>query len=332
MDGTADRTVKQRSGWHGIGFLVAIATSAGAFGQSVVTGSGTPGKVPVWTDVTTVGDSAITQSETNVGIGTDTPQFTFDVSAANGIKLGLEGSGGGQLRLGNNPNDNSIYFEGFSTDGTDSANSMLFTGRLGRPLPYLQFIGTHDVFWTGSSGQVRIEDLSDRNHLNIRPNAGNGGWLSLTEDSVADRWVMGIRPADDHLYFAIGNPISNANRVIFASNGDISTTGAVGASTGFSVAGQPVINGSGRWVGDLTGLQGPPGATGPQGPAGPTGPAGPAVHTSSLCYVATTACNLACAGRVVASAGFGGGNCTVTSDSGTCTNGGGIGWCCVCSP
>ena len=38
---------------------------------------------------------------------------------------------------------------------------------------------------------------------------------------------------------------------------------------------QPVIDGTGRWVGDPLGLQGEPGPTGPEGPPGPAGPAGP---------------------------------------------------------
>ena len=58
-----------------------VLLSMHAKAQGVVTGSGTPGKAPVWTDVTTIGDSAITQGGTNVGIGTDTPLFALDVSA-----------------------------------------------------------------------------------------------------------------------------------------------------------------------------------------------------------------------------------------------------------
>ncbi len=42
-----------------------------------------------------------------------------------------------------------------------------------------------------------------------------------------------------------------------------------------SVGERVVIDAGGRWVGDPTGLQGPPGAAGAQGPAGPQGPRGP---------------------------------------------------------
>lgn len=46
-----------------------------------------------------------------------------------------------------------------------------------------------------------------------------------------------------------------------------------------SIMGSPVINETGQWVGDPTGLQGPPGedgAPGSPGPPGPPGPEGPA--------------------------------------------------------
>jgi len=44
--------------------------------------------------------------------------------------------------------------------------------------------------------------------------------------------------------------------------------------TSVSIAGQTVIDATGKWVGATTGLVGPTGATGPAGPAGPTGEKG----------------------------------------------------------
>ncbi|MCA9537930.1 MAG: collagen-like protein, partial [Myxococcales bacterium] len=46
--------------------------------------------------------------------------------------------------------------------------------------------------------------------------------------------------------------------------------------TSVTVAGRPVINAQGQWVGDPSGLRGPAGPEGPAGPAGPVGPQGPA--------------------------------------------------------
>lgn len=70
----------------------------------------------------------------NVGIGTATPAYKLDVSAKS-IKLGLEGNGGGQLILKNNPGDNKIFLEAFDTGGGGSAAEMLLTGKDGGNAP-----------------------------------------------------------------------------------------------------------------------------------------------------------------------------------------------------
>lgn len=51
-------------------------------------------------------------------------------------------------------------------------------------------------------------------------------------------------------------------------------SGVLSLTGSLSVGGTAVINDSGQWVGDPTGLEGPPGPQGPAGPEGPPGPAG----------------------------------------------------------
>ena len=46
-------------------------------------------------------------------------------------------------------------------------------------------------------------------------------------------------------------------------------------SGNFAINGLEIIDSTGKWVGDLTGMQGPPGPQGEQGPVGPQGPEGP---------------------------------------------------------
>jgi|ERR1051326_8117874 hypothetical protein len=72
----------------------------------------------------------------NVGIGiaNPDPNYKLDVKAK-AIKLGLEDNGGGQLVLKNNPGDNKIFLEAFSSDGTANATELLLTGRNGGFLP-----------------------------------------------------------------------------------------------------------------------------------------------------------------------------------------------------
>jgi hypothetical protein len=80
-------------------------------------------------------------------------------------------------------------------------------------------------------------------------------------------------------------PIQSVPYAIMAGdvNGDIHPKSV-------SIGGTPVIDNSGHWVGDPTGLRGPAGPTGPVGPQGPqgpqgeTGPAGPpfaSIYTDS---------------------------------------------------
>ncbi len=89
-----------------------------------------------------------------------------------------------------------------------------------------------------------------------------------------------------------------------------------------------------------TGPQGPVGATGPQGPQGAQGPTGPAVHTSAICvngaysgYLCLTKTCSCDGGRLISKVWS---NCTVTSDTGSCSAltaaYGCAGQCCVCAP
>jgi hypothetical protein len=70
------------------------------------------------------------------------PNYSLNVNVASGksIKLGLEGNGGGQLILANNPNDNKIYLEAFSKDGKGSAAELLLTGQYGANVPKLSLL------------------------------------------------------------------------------------------------------------------------------------------------------------------------------------------------
>jgi hypothetical protein len=61
-----------------------------------------------------------------------------------------------------------------------------------------------DVSGTDGRIQSRV-DSSDGSTINVRPNAGKCGWISYTEDAVADRWGIGVKNGDSKLYFASGN-------------------------------------------------------------------------------------------------------------------------------
>ncbi len=79
------------------------------------------------------------------------------------IKLGLEENGGGQLILANNPNDNKIYLEAFSTAGDDSAAELLLTGRNAGAVPRLSLVADT----TYVSGNVGIGTTSPTQKLDV---------------------------------------------------------------------------------------------------------------------------------------------------------------------
>jgi hypothetical protein len=88
----------------------------------------------------------------NVGIGNASPQYALDVRATGAIKLGLEGNGGGQLVLANNPNDNRIWLEAYNSAGNGHATEMLLTGHFGQNVPQLTFAADH----TQANGDLRL--------------------------------------------------------------------------------------------------------------------------------------------------------------------------------
>ena len=112
--------------------------------------------------------SSLTLSTDKVGIGTTDPQGKLDVSSnivLNGntktqlsatgdssvlkgglIVLDLSPVGGGQLQIGSNTNDDKIFLEGFSRDGSGHASEMLITGRFAGVFLYSPSLPTSYVF------------------------------------------------------------------------------------------------------------------------------------------------------------------------------------------
>ncbi|HKQ72638.1 MAG TPA: hypothetical protein VJ810_02845 [Blastocatellia bacterium] len=90
-------------------------------------------------------DKMVINDAGHVGIGLTNPGRVLDVRAASGIKLGLEGSGGGQLILANNANDNRVYMEAFSADGNGHAAELLLTGRFAAAVPQISLVAATTV-------------------------------------------------------------------------------------------------------------------------------------------------------------------------------------------
>lgn len=64
------------------------------------------------------------------------------LQTSHGAVIGLQGTGGGQLVVANNPSDNRIYLEAFSSDLSSSATELLLTGKNAENVPLLSLFAT----------------------------------------------------------------------------------------------------------------------------------------------------------------------------------------------
>ncbi|WP_054773724.1 hypothetical protein [Methylogaea oryzae] len=140
----------------------------------------------------------IDQNTGNVGIGTITPSRSFDVKA-NAIKLGLEGNGGGQLILANNRDDNCVYMEAFSKDGTGHASEFLLTGRAAENVPKLSLRADT----TTITGNLGVGTQVPKSSLEIRKDASGalGPVLTLSNNAGS----AGAGTAVDFNTYDVGN-------------------------------------------------------------------------------------------------------------------------------
>ena len=139
----------------------------------------------------TTAHSILTLRTNNAGGGN--PFISFDVNDVTGWAMGVDNADSDKFKLGwgwSSVSANTALTVATSTlrvgIGTESPTSRL------------------DVCGADGKIQSRV-DNSDGSTINVRPNAGKCGWISYTEDAVADRWGIGVKNGDAKLYFASGN-------------------------------------------------------------------------------------------------------------------------------
>jgi hypothetical protein len=103
------------------------------------------------------------------------------------MRFSLEGNGGGQLVVANNPNDNRIYLEAFNTTGNGSAAEFLLTGFNATSVPQI----TLRADTTFTSGNLRTHAVIVEDQV---PDL-------LTNDGAFYRWQGQVYiNVDDNLY------------------------------------------------------------------------------------------------------------------------------------
>ncbi len=81
------------------------------------------------------------------------------------------------------------------------------------------------------SGQLTINvPPNNGGTVNIRPSAGDHGYITFTENAVADRWAIGVSPADGNFYWRVPYPTSTPVMSL-GTNGNLNLAGSIIGST-----------------------------------------------------------------------------------------------------
>jgi hypothetical protein len=289
---------------------------------------------------TPTANSVMFDNGTNVGVGSTDPQGKLDVSgnvvlngnvntqlSASGNSTVIKGSpivldlsplGGGQLQVGSNSNDNKIFLEGLSSDGTGNASEMLITGRSAQPLPLFSILAdTMRLLGTVQVGE------NPNSAFAISPTDGspNAGYIRFGDNTG---WNLRFGRSRE----SGGAPLNSGTTGVLMT---IQDRGNVGIGTltptqKLEVAGIIRSSSGGVMFPDGT-LQATATLKGPQGAQGPPGPVGPPTKSIAVCQVGGIV-NCACTGRTITRV-FGA--CSVTSDTGPCSDNAPSGCCAVCA-
>jgi len=162
-------------------------TAATGGGGGGVGGAGTAGALPLWTNGTTLGDSVITQSGNNVGIGTVSPTSTLDVrgnmvldSGINPSVLFTAASGGEQnkyLGLFNSPTSPSA--SGLKAGGILVSDSFAFANPEKNDLIVKGNIGIGTTVFSSIAGTAKLS-INGQNAIDI---FGFQPLLTMTDNS-----------------------------------------------------------------------------------------------------------------------------------------------------
>lgn len=173
------------------------------------------------TNFTMIYDSALNRfGGTMAGHLTFAPAATFDILDARDLTLARNATIGGTLGVTGVVTAPSFVGSGLSLTGVARlASTETITGAW-LHTANLSLSSTATLFATGTGTAGAIQ---------IRPNAGSAGYLMWTEDAVADRWALGIDPADGTLRLRIGTK-SGTVATSWSSSGGLVHAGAVAFS------------------------------------------------------------------------------------------------------
>jgi hypothetical protein len=211
--------------------------------------AGTQYYIPRWTDSAgTLGNSAMYQGGSDIGVGTTSPTFTLDVNGnalAIGTKTARAGYGG-SVRL---RDDTGTQRWSFGIPGSSGATAFFVSDAVNgtQPLFIEAAVPSNSLYLKGSTGNVGIHTTTPAFTLDVNGNtlaigtttahAGNGGSVRLRDDTGTQRWSFGIPGSSGATGFFVSDAV-NGTQPLFIEAAAPSysfylkgTTGNVGIGT-----------------------------------------------------------------------------------------------------
>lgn len=215
-----------------------LFSALGSWAQTTVTTSGgTANSIPKFSGSSTIVNSAITENNGLVGIGTTNPQSFLDIRGTDGVTFGVTVQSNNGLFLGTAPCCGYTGPKGSSITSTAGGSS------------------AYNGLFLNSNG-------TGRGDVGAQMNTSLPSWR-LSIGSGSQEWGGG----DD---FAIGRVAAGGNYLAPSILLKVDASGGIHPAGGIVFA-----DGSTQTTAQLVGPQGPQGPAGPPGPQGPQGPQGP---------------------------------------------------------
>lgn len=199
-----------------------------AMATQLVTFSG-----PTAARIITIPDAAFTVARTDAA-NTFTGVQTMTSPAI--TTPAFSGTSTGTYTLGGTLTINAHTLAGTISGGGNQINNVVIGTTTPLAGSFTAIVGTGETItgtgivaaWIGANGRTQVGDDSLTTYIraSIRPNSGKSGWLTYTEDSVADRWAIGVKNGDGTLYITSGG-IGGTDRITIGSTGNLTATAAL---------------------------------------------------------------------------------------------------------
>jgi hypothetical protein len=190
-------------------------------------------------------------SSGNVGIGTSSPSGRLDVESSSSVLYtNLTTTAGGAAcvlsLIGGSSSEQAICYNssalrfgtvtgknaaGFTERARIDSSGNLLVGTTTGAFRLNVTAATQGAGFALTNGSMLIREVggtaaNNTMEFHLRPNSGKSAYITFTEDSIDDRWSIGIQNANANLRFLTGVGGSGTERMNLSSGGNLTISGA----------------------------------------------------------------------------------------------------------